>query len=230
MRYLDKLDPFKGNVYTAHGKALHAALEHNYRQKITSRIDLPASELVPVFNASFDKELKAIGESMTDAVENMRLQGEEMLYEYLKQIAPFIQPSHVEMKFQIDLQSIGVTILGFLDLITEDEIIVDHKTVGTSTWQTWSKCYVDNLVQLTVYSLAYRKLFNKAERGVRIDLLKRLKGGTTFSQIESRRTDGDVMVLINLIKQMKSIVENDLRYPNLNHCRDCELSDICSRK
>ena len=174
-RYIDKTDPFKGNAYTVFGNALHAALEHNYRQKITSRVDLPATELIPVFNKVFDEKLQEINEPITDAVENLKLQGDEMIYEYLKKIAPSIQPSQVEMRFEIDLQSIGVTILGFLDLITEDEIIVDHKTVGTSNWSTWTKCYVDSLVQLTVYSLAYRKLFNKAERGVRIDLLKRLK-------------------------------------------------------
>ena len=229
-RYIDKIDPFKGNIYTCFGKAVHAALEANYKQKVESKVDLPLKDCLVAFNAEFDKGMLEIGWDPSDVVEVMKMSGEEMLYSYLKEMAPKIQPAEIEMKFEIELKSVGRTLLWFIDLITADDVIVDHKTVGTTSRQKRTKCYVDNLPQLTVYAIAFRKLFNRIEKWHRIDVLKRLKGSVGFSQIESTRNDRDILALVNLVWKIKKIIEWDLWYPNLSHCSDCELSNICQRR
>ena len=228
--YIDKIPRPEWNVYTAFGSSIHKALEVNYKQKITSRKDLPLKEVVAAFNTQMDKELKEIAQQPSDALEVIRLQGEEMLYQYMKDIAPAIQPAMVEHKFEIDLKSIWVTILGYIDLVTEEDLIIDHKTAGATTRQKWTQCYVDWLVQLTMYSLVFRKMFNRVEKGNRVDVLKRLKGSVGFNHIVSTRTDQDILGLVNLLSRVKAIVENDLWYGNLSKCCECEFSQGCPKK
>jgi hypothetical protein len=230
IKYIDKLSTFTGNIYTAFWKAIHYALETNFRQKITTRADLPLKEVLIPFNEFLDKELKELWENNTDAIEIIRMQWEEMLYQYLQTIAPHIQPASVEMKFEIDLKSIGWKILWYIDLITEDDLIIDHKTAGATTYQKRTQCYVDRMVQLTMYSLAFRKTYNRIEKGNRIDVLKRLKGSIWFNHVESKRDDQDILNLVNLLSKMKTIIEQDLWYPNFSSCSDCEMSSICNRK
>ena len=98
-----------------------------------------------------------------------------MIEYYMKHRAPQIQPAYVEWSFDIPMHSAGINIHGFIDLITEDGMIIDHKNAGTTTRRDRTQNKVDNNFQLTMYSLAFRKTFGKPEKGVGIDVLKRLK-------------------------------------------------------
>ena len=229
-QYIDKSWKFQGNIYTAFWNAIHSALEHNYKQKITTKIDLPAKDLVIVFNEALDKKLEEISEKPSDSLDIIRLQGGEMIYKYMNDVAPFIQPATVEFKFEIELKSIWWKILGYIDLITEDGLIIDHKTASAATYQKYTPCYVNWMQQLTMYSLAYRKTYNRIEKGNRIDVLKRLKWWPWFNHVESTRTDQDILNLVNLLSKVKQIIEQDLRYPNLSNCCNCELNQICKKQ
>jgi len=161
--------------------------------------------------------------------ELMKLQGGEIINQYMREISPKINPLSVEQEFMIELKSVWVTIHWYIDLVTSDWFIIDHKSAWSTTYQKRTQKYVDNLMQLTMYALAYRKMYNKEETGVRIDVLKRLKGSVGIATIESKRTAQDVMVLAQLVGNVKKIVESDLRYPNLNHCPSCPYKDICNK-
>ena len=117
-QYIDDIgDKFKGNIYTAFGSAIHAALEYNFKQKITSKKDLPINDVLKKFGTEFEKEVDKLPYS--DGAENLFLDGSDMILEYMQQKAPGYQPIAVEKKFKIELKSIGVTILGYIDLILE---------------------------------------------------------------------------------------------------------------
>lgn len=156
-------------------------------------------------------------------------QGWDMLELYLREVAPKIMPAFVEHHFEIPIPSAWLVINGYIDLITEDWIVIDHKTCGSSTEKKWTQSYVDRMPQLTMYSLAFRKMFNKPEKYVEIDVLKRLKSWPKFEIIKSSRTDLEVIALVFLIKKAKAIIEADMMYPNLTSCSECDFKDSCPR-
>ena len=229
-QYITKIWKFDWNEYTAFWKALHFALETNYKQKMSTKEDLSVKEMLSVFWLSLKREVEAVGMQMTDALWNMQMQWEEIIVKYMKEIAPNIQPAAVEMEFEIDLKSIGRKILGYIDLVTEDDIIIDHKTAWSTTRQKRTNCYVDRLLQLTMYSLVFRKLYNRIEKVNRIDVLKRLKSSVGIQSIMSTRTDKDILELVNLLWMVKAVIESDKWYPNLNRCHECDFKNICPKK
>ena len=78
------------NLYILYGSAIHHALETNFRQKITTRKDLPTRDVIEIFGKYYVEEAeKALGFSV-DAMtlRNLIFQGELMLAEYMDKMAP----------------------------------------------------------------------------------------------------------------------------------------------
>ena len=168
LTYIDKREREPGNIYTSFGCAVHKALETNFAQKIKSKVDLPFKEVKEAYDTEMYKQQKELGRFDASMLEMINLQAEELLYKYMTTVAPTLQPIAAEHKFEIELKSIGVTILGYIDLIaeviaTKRKLIIDYKTTGTSTYQKRTQNYVDQMNQLTMYSLAFRKQFGEIE-------------------------------------------------------------------
>lgn len=229
--YVDGCERLPWNIYMSYGTAIHEALAINYRQKITSRVDLPVQTVIDLFVDIFQKEVAKLGWmwSIYWDANTLSLQGEQMIYQYQNEYAKFIMPALVEEKFEIELDSYPVTILWYIDLVTEDWIIIDHKTAGSSTGGKWTQNYVDMSNQLTIYALAYRKLFQRFEKSLRIDVLQRNKTGPVFKSIETVRSDLQIVSLVQLMARMNEIVEKDIWFPNLNSCATCDFKNNCNR-
>lgn len=220
------------NLYILYGSAIHHALETNYRQKITTRKDLPTREVIEIFSKYYveeaDKALWFWVDAMT--LRGLIFQGELMLAQYMDEMAPWIQPLLVEEKFEIRLDTYDdVVIYWFFDVVTEDGIIIDHKTAWESTAKQWTQAYVDRMHQLTIYDLAYRKMFKKEPDHLRIDVLKRLKKWPEFQTIVTSRSAVQIFSLAQLMQKIKDAQKYDLFYPNYNHCDSCDFSSSCTR-
>lgn len=231
-QYTGEVVRMEWNIYTAHGWAIHKAFETNFSQKITSRVDLPVDEVVKVFIKDFEKQrnkLTGYVDNMT--YETLQMQGEKMIKLFMKDRAPSLMPAHVELEFEIPLKFMGAGIIvkGFIDLITEDGAIRDYKNMGESSQEKRNNTVVANSLQLTMYSLAYRKLFLKRERQVGILGLKRLKSWPKIEERHTVRTDEQVLALVQCLYKMIQIIDKDLYFPNLNACPTCQLKDICKR-
>ena len=230
MVYIDKLPREPWNIYTSFGSAVHETIAHNYRQKIESWEDLDIKTCENKFWEFLKKELDKLPVSTdSNTYETLTMQWQEIIYKYMKEISPWIQPLLVEQEFKIPLVIAWVTIYGFIDLVTKDGIIIDHKTAGSTTYQKWTQNYVDNMLQLSMYAIAYRKMYNKAESCLRIDVLKRLKSSVWIATILTTRSDNELLSLNYLLLNMKKLVEQDLFYPNLLNCQQCPLKNKCNK-
>lgn len=69
---------------------------------------------------------------------------------------PLISPSTRER--------LGIALEGFIDLIEEGEVLTEFKTSG----KTMDTKNVDDLLQLTIYGYAYKTLFGKEPRLLRV--------------------------------------------------------------
>lgn len=217
----------KPNIYLVYGSALHSALELNFKQKIKSRKDLPVEEITDEFKTVFWKEAKHA--SLFADPKSLALIGENVLTKYMEEKAKGIQPLLVEHRFELKLKSYPITIVGVIDLITEEGVIKDHKTVGKTTERKWTQNTVDDSIQLTFYSAAYRKIFQKKEKGLEIEIIPR-NNRPVFKTITTQRNEEQihrVLYLASLIQEMK---EKKIFIPNLFECRGCFYKEICKRK
>lgn len=225
--YVDGASSGPGNEYTSFGKAIHSALELNYKQKITTRKDLGIAEVTNEYKQKFLEELEKSSVWNPGSLENLAEQGEELIYQYMKKIAPTVQPTMVEHEFKIPLKS-GAIIHGFIDLVTEDCEVIDHKTASGTTKNTWTQKAVQDNTQFKMYALAFRKMFNKAEKCVGADVLVR-GDKAEFKRLRAVVPDIDVLSLVQLIEAIERCVHEDFWYPNLNNCSACELNKTCPK-
>jgi hypothetical protein len=154
------------------GKAVHSALEHNYRQKIETRSDLPTDDVIDAFSTDYDKSIPdAVDISFLDKGK-VKDRSVRFLKKYQRDYAPQVQPVSVEDEFSIELEN-NVVIKGYVDLVQEfegpcaisekytlndhnkirklknrEKVIVDHKVTSRAKRQDDT----DSSMQLSIYS------------------------------------------------------------------------------
>lgn len=115
------------------GTAVHAGLELNFGQKITSGVDMSTAELLTWYSdVGFDSTIEAEQAKAGDSIawdtdpERAKVRGRVMLGEYHNLVSPRVQPVSVEGSFAIDLGA-PVPIVGRFD-IEEAQQVIDVKT------------------------------------------------------------------------------------------------------
>ena len=195
------------------GKAVHSGIEHNFRQKIESRCDLPMEEMLAAVTASFEGERPDAefdtdpGKEKDRAVTLARL--------YHEEVAPSIQPVAVEQRAEIEFEGQPYTYLGFIDLIDEDGVIRDTKTTG----RTPPENTADNNLQLISYAMLYRTLTGQEESGVALDYLVSTKT-PKIARFQTQVTQHDIERLLRLIQMVDKGIREEIFFPNPN-CWDC---------
>lgn len=161
-------------------------------------------------------------------IDEFLLTGELVLNKYMEEIAPTIQPLAVELEFELKLTKYPITIKGFIDLIDDTETIRDYKTVSKSTLRNWTQQAVNKNLQLTMYSAAYRKIYNKTEKQLAIDLLPRVSN-PQFKSITTTRTYEDIHQVLSVATTIEKITNLGVFLPNLDKCTQCPLSSVCPK-
>ena len=228
--YVDGIKKSDASVYLLYGKALHSALAVNFGQKIESKKDLDVDSVFGEFEKEFKKGLaKGVDNPYGTSTDSMLAIAENVLGDYLKFKAPTIQPKLVEYEFKVKLKKYPVILYGFIDLITEDDQIIDFKTVGKSTKGNWTQDVVNNNLQLTTYAVAFRKTFDRQEKCLRIDLIPR-EVNPMFKTIETTRSQEQVVSLLELANKIEQIITLGVFFPNLTQCVGCSFRDTCKKR
>jgi putative RecB family exonuclease len=115
-------------------------------------------------------------------------------------------PFDVQVKNPVTNEPLYNTFLqGSIDMITDDLKIIDFKTSSRS----YTEQKVKYSVQPTVYSYAFRQMFNVSEQGIAFDvLIKREKsksnpeGNPELRNFPTTRTTQDYVQLYNTIKEI----------------------------
>jgi CRISPR/Cas system-associated exonuclease Cas4 (RecB family) len=224
--YYEGAEQMPPNIYMIYGIAIHEALALNFRQKIESKNDLSADILKSEFNSVVERECTKHNLQMPI---DMLTDGYFALDYYMEHVAPKIQPIKVEENFKIKLKNYPITIMGYIDLIEEKGLVIDHKSAGKSWRRTWNQPIVNKDIQLTLYAVAYRKLFKKRELGVGIDILPRDKQ-IPYHRIITTRTDAQIKELLELMTNMEKICQLGVFAPNMGGCKDCPFKDTCTKQ
>ena len=114
------------------GSFFHETLDHNYKQKVSTHVDLPQSEIIQfLHDAAVPKVLEEEGgiENIRwdSSLDTARSDAERITAAYTQTVVPRIQPVGTEFKFEIDLDTVPVPIIGYVD-VWEEGRTVDPKT------------------------------------------------------------------------------------------------------
>ena len=212
-RYLEKhiIPP---GVAALRGGAVHKGAEMNFAQKIESRVDLPAKDIIDRAAAEFDARIAAEGVFLAaedEARGKAVVIGEEkdtavaLAGLFALEVAPVYQPTAVEKKIRIELPDSPRDILGILDL-TATVIKEPGLGEGIGDYKTGKKTKpqrdFDVSPQLSLYDLAYRALTGKVPGFIRVEQLIQLKAGTKRVMNATTRTIADFRATVARVNAM----------------------------
>jgi len=223
-RYIDGLI-IPPNSEICLGKSIHRTLEENYSQKIQTRQDLPLEHITDLFSDFWDEESKEAVFEADEKPGKVKDDGINLVRVYHRQVAPSLQPVYVEKEFYLPIEGSDYFLKGYIDLIEEQGVIIDHKTTKRAYPQDKAK----NDLQLTAYALAYRMLFGMQESGVRFDVLVRTKT-PKIQHLTSKRTNEDILRFLKILREVEKGIREGIFYPNENFmCSVCGYKDLCKK-
>lgn len=154
------------------GTAVHAGAEFNFGQKVESKVDLPAGQVVERAADAVEQKVKNEGIELTAEEKTV---GKDKVVGAIKDsavaltavlmtdIAPAILPVGVEERVRIELPNATRDLLAILDIRTVDtveDLKTGAKLKGKAVWQ--------DDTQMTMYALTHRALTGKDPRVVRV--------------------------------------------------------------
>jgi len=205
------------------GRTVHETLEQNYRQKIVTRQDLPLEQMRDIFSERWEEESQYARFEEEENPGHLKDDGVRLLEVYHREVAPKVQPVEVEREFTLDTGVTELPLKGYIDLIDDHGIIIDHKT----TRRSFPQDAAETDIQLTAYSLAYRALRGKQETGLRLDVLVRTKR-PKIQQLQTARTQADIDRFLRLAEHVGRAINTGIFYPNENFmCGICGYREMC---
>jgi len=208
------------------GRTVHQTLHDNYRQKIQSHEDLPLSDVTDIFSDYWEQEAQETLFKENEKPGQVKDEGIQLLTAYHEKVAPNVQPVEVEKGFFFYYT--GYTELplkGYIDLIDDKGLIIDHKTSKRS----FPADAAEKDIQLTAYALAHRVLYGENEKGVRLDVMVKAKQ-PKIQQLEAKRTRADIERFLRLAQQVERGINAEAFYPNDNYtCGICGYKDMCEK-
>ncbi len=221
------------------GTSVHAALEHNFKQKIESKKDLKVNDLLDVYSTSFDlakpetlwekdenpSEIKDSGIDLVRAYHTGKdKKGEPMIFRefnpstrkyekrIIKPLSPTIQPIMVEEPFEVKFENdVDYIFVGRMDLVDDKYRIRDTKTSAKSPTQD----QVDTDLQMTAYSLGFRVKTGRVEKSLVMDYLVKNHFPKLMS-VETKRTDDDIQRLLKILAQISGAIDKGVFYCSCN--------------
>jgi len=205
------------------GRAVHNALKENYRQKLQSFEDLPLSDITDIFSQYWEKESEEADFREEDDRGRLKDQGISLIKAYQETVSPKVQPLEVERGFLVEAGDGLLPLKGYIDLIDDQGIIIDHKTSKKS----YAADAAEKDLQLTAYALAYRSIYGEPESGVRLDVMVKNKT-PKIQQLPATRSEQDIERFRRIAGNVLRGISGEVYYPNESYmCGICGYGEMC---
>ena len=231
---IDKIQPdFKSDAMEL-GSAIHMTLAEFYQAKMIGE-NLLLKEIQESFEG-FWRELAEDNPNIQYAegkdFETLLREGKELLAVWYGKLPENdLKVIAVEEPFILTLRELAIPLIGYIDLLEEDEsgtlIITDIKTSGRS----YSNDEVDKNLQLTLYQLAAKgNGYRDREILLKFDCLIKTKT-PKFEQFYTSRSETDERRLVKKIQEVWNGIHKEVFIPNDGHwkCKNCGLKKHCDK-
>ncbi len=229
---IDKIKPeFKSDAMEL-GSAIHLTLAEFYKQKMVG-----TKMLLKEIHESFEGFWRELAEDNDEiqysegkSFETLLLEGKELLTAWYNKLPENgFKVIAVEEPFILVLPELSIPVIGYIDLIEEDEsgtiIITDHKASG----RAYSNDETDKNLQLTIYQLAAKgNGYQDREILLKFDCLIKTKT-PKFEQFYTSRSEIEEKRAIKKIHEVLKGINKEVFIPNDGHwkCKNCGFRRQC---
>lgn len=220
------------NIYAMYGTSVHAALAHNFQQKITSKQDLSENKVADFFIDHFNSSITRVygmanmSSTFLSRIEKLRQDGIWSLKQFMRYQAQYIQPIAVEIETVLTLSKYPFKVKVIIDLIEEEGTITDFKTAGLDYLKEYTKDKLAHSFQMKMYAMAYRKMYQKKEKRVRFLVLPRNQ--KACMTVESEYSDLEIAQFLGVCAQIETAIQKDVFIPNQSNCGKCDFKMNCA--
>lgn len=248
-KYIEKTKQ-KENFNFILGDAVHKALEYNDNSIIKNKKSLPLSKVIKFFEKVMVRSLKEFTKKegyvpKKEYEENVSL-GKRMVEEYMRNLPnkKNYKPLVMEQEFEIKLPDSDVHFRGFIDQITEDDIIVDRKT-SQGNYPVIKDAYGQPMInpetgneifdggkvkklQLMMYALWFRHTFKRKEKGLQYDVITKHKV-PRIQVLDIIVSDEDIQDAIKTMEEVTKQIRDGYFPPRISQaCSWCDFKDKCT--
>lgn len=202
------------------GRSVEGGLNYNFNQKIQTRRDLPVNQVLEAYDFAFTSEFQK--EEVDWQGENkgkVKDKGVKLVGKYHNERAPLIQPIAVQDRIKISFDNVDYDLLGFLDLVEEEDNIVDFKV----SKKTPNESVVIESGQLTNYSLLYRVKYGKPENKVKLEYMVGLEKEEKIISLEATRTSQEIDAFLKMVAEVFDGITKKVFVPCSEMCWWCGL-------
>jgi len=227
-QYIDQIPkPFKPSGL-AFGSVMHSAIEWFHKERIRKK-EVSLDKLLKIFETDWFSQKVDTKIQFKDGEDEMKLllTGKEMLGIYFH--SPLNEIKGAEVPFHVPLlnistgEDLGIPLDGIIDLIEKDDVVVEFKTSSRSM----DPESLNDYLQLTTYSYAYRILFGKEPQMLKI--VNFVKARTPkMGILETSREKRDYERLFYIAKEVLKGINSRFFFPRASFiCKDCEYENLC---
>jgi len=229
-QYVDQIPkPFKPSGL-AFGSVMHSAIEWLHKERIKGK-QVSLERLYKIFETDWFSLRVDTRIQFKDGEDEVKLllTGKEMLGIYFN--SPLNSIKSAEVPFHVPLLNIStgeelmVPLEGIIDLIEKDDVIVEFKTSARSM----DPESLNDYLQLTAYSYAYRTLFGRGPKTLKV--INFVKAKTPkMVVIETSREKSDYERFFYIAREVLKGINSGLFFPKQSFmCKDCEYGGLCKK-
>lgn len=217
------------------GTATDRSVTKNLQNKIEKKVLLPQEEVLQAardaFSAEWDKGATLTKEEQSTGLEKVKGLAIDKAVRlsalHHADVAPIIQPSHVQRELVVELPGMAFDLAGTLDIQEGAYSVRDTKTSGRSK----SQSEVDNALQLTAYAFAVKVHDGFIPENLFFDTLVDLKKPKADIK-KTTRTEEDFAAFLARVENAEKIIKKGAFTPvkqgdPLCSPRFCGFYDIC---
>lgn len=183
------------------GSATHASIEKHMISKLPNNIPISLAEAKDTAHDSLNERWdQGVGLTEFEGKNQLLVRGESadmavaLAELHYTDLAPFIQPAHVERPWRIAVRDAGYDVIGYIDIQETTGRLRDTKTSSRTPKQEKA----DSSDQLTMYALASKALDGKIPT-LTLDTLVKLKRKPKAVVLDTARSQADLDVLLRRI-------------------------------
>jgi len=229
-QYIDQIPkPFKPSGL-AFGSVMHSAIEWLHKERIKGK-QVSLERLYKIFETDWFSQRVDTRIQFKDGEDEVKLllTAKEMLGIYFN--SPLNSIKSAEVPFHVPLLNIStgeelmVPLEGIIDLIEKDDVIVEFKTSARSM----DPESLNDYLQLTAYSYAYRTLFGRGPKTLKV--INFVKAKTPkMVVIETSREKSDYERFFYIAREVLKGINSGLFFPKQSFmCKDCEYGGLCKK-
>lgn len=206
------------------GQIFHETLEDYFTRRING-FSPDEKTIAAAFIDAFEAQAKQKEIVWNIPHRETRARGLAFVNYFLAHLAPAMKPLMVEKELSADIQEIGVTLKGVIDLLETDFSITDFKT----TTGKWSAGQGRKSLQMVIYKYLFDRNFGNVHGVLKYEILYAKNASRVRHQsLPVSPGADDIAQMLLVIEHVARNISQDVFYPQAGpFCAHCDFLSAC---